>query len=47
VQLPEVAAEEHEDAICLSEIDRPQDDRLGTVRARRHQEGMLIARDAA
>jgi hypothetical protein len=42
-----VAAEEHEDAICLSEIDRPQDDRLGAIRARRHQEGMLIARDAA
>ena len=47
VELPEVAAEEHENAICLSEIDRPQDDRFGAIGARRHQEGMLIARDAA
>ncbi len=47
VELPEVAAEEHEDAIGLSEIDRPKDDRLGAVRARRHQERMLIAHDAA
>ena len=44
VELAEVAAEEHENAVGLSEIDRPKDDRLGAIRARRHQERMLIAR---
>jgi hypothetical protein len=47
VDLPEVAAEEHEDAVGLSEIDRPQDDRFGAIRARRHQDRMLIAHAAS
>ena len=36
VDLAEVPGEEDEDAVGLTEIDRPQNDRLGTVRARRH-----------
>jgi hypothetical protein len=43
VKLAEVATEEHQNAVGLSEIDRPKDDRLGAIRARRHQERMLIA----
>jgi geranylgeranyl diphosphate synthase type I len=37
VDLSEVAGEEHEDAVCLAEIDGPKDDRLGTIRTGRHQ----------
>jgi hypothetical protein len=37
MDLSEVAGEEHEDAVCLAEVDRPEDDRFGTVRTGRHQ----------
>jgi hypothetical protein len=37
----EMAREEDEDAVCLSEIVRLEDDRLGTVRARCHVASMV------
>jgi hypothetical protein len=36
--LPEVAREEREDAVGLAEVERLEDDRFGTVRARRHRD---------
>ena len=37
VDLAEVAREENEDAVGFAEVDRPEDDRFGAVRARRHR----------
>jgi len=37
VDFAEMAGEEDEDAIGLTEVDRAKDDRLGAIRTGRHQ----------